>query len=255
MEFLLYTFILTGSLFFFGCKSTKNGISFMAKPKIYQIKEIDSTKSPCHFPVIIDDFNCPPIKRCECGNWTNDNLYDSVLIQGYDDFLDVDLSKPVFLGYDITPLFATWKNSKILEKELSGCRAIPVGYDVWEQEAIPKKDFFARKPKLGAVFVVSKLNSLYNKKGALLEKCPICGTMGTTKNHRRNEKYNIKNIRLDYDSWDGDDIFYIEFGVKSRMLIITEAGIDKLKKLGFDNLIYEEVFWYDPKAKKSFLFW
>ena len=211
----------------------------MNKPKTYRIVDIDKNAQPLNSAIIINHIAEVKSKCCKCGSDSSTAV--KYLIQGYDDFTEVDLSKPAFLGFDVLPLFATLENAKKVTNALSGCKLAKVGYDDWNQYEIPKSEAFTREPILGAVEVTGSCNGLFCKstQKPLKASCDKCYNMYAVD---ENEDIPLADVLLDYAKWDGSDIFQISYAYKIET-IITEEGRKKLENLGFENIIYEEIRW------------
>lgn len=214
------------------------------KPKIFLIADIVAGSSPLKSALIISGGYDPKREemqvcpKCKEKSRIQENYY---LVEGFDDFLEYDLSEPAFLGFCVPPLFTTRDNAKLITAELSGSRYAITGYDVWGQIPIRKKEYFTREPLLGCVEIVGRCKGAYFK--STLKPLPV--TCDYCRNMYGISSNDVKPHELLYNfpMWDGSDIFEVYYGYNIAT-IITEDGIKKLNNLGFNNLIYEEVFWY-----------
>ena len=219
--------------------ATKQGNSEMPKPRIFRIVDINEDMRPVNSPLIINDTTDKSTKCKKCGDSSSKTT--EYLVQGYDEFAEEDLSKPAFLGFDVLPLFATLENTKKVVNALSGCELAKVGYDDWNQYEIPKSETFTRKPLLGAVEITGECKGAFFKSTGkpLPVNCDECRGMYDIDENR----VQPNELLLDFSRWDGTDIFEIKYGGFEIETIITEKGRKKLEDLGFDNLVYEEMFW------------
>lgn len=213
------------------------------KPKIYKIVDIDQEKPiPVNTAVIIENIEKDEIQCDKCGNekWEIKNY----LIEGFDEFDDLKNGIKGFLGFDTNPLVASRYDTEEIAKKLLGCNSVNVGYLDWNQEDnIPKSEQFTKEPLLGALSIYGVCNKVSYEDNSILKRCDECGSMCFYENNEAEEE----KLLLHYDSWDKTEIFNLDLYFNT-ITVITKDGRQKLDDLGFDNLIYEEIFWADSPS-------
>ncbi len=198
------------------------------------------TYSPIKSWAIVSDIiNREPVFNCDKCHSTNKYRYD-LLIQGFDDFRDIDYCMKGFIG-SCCPLISTLENIDRAVNTLTGVSAIKVGYSEWNQEGkIPKNKRFMTEPKLSALFVDAILKDIVGVNRKPIEICSECG----------HKKANMVTNSSDeqctfpvFESWNGEDMFTISTLGQFTGTIITETGVEKLKELGMMDLVLEEIEW------------
>ncbi|UDQ98292.1 hypothetical protein AAEX28_15090 [Lentisphaerota bacterium WC36G] len=121
-----------------------------SKPRIFEITAV--VNSPLESAIIINNTKDKNIKCPLCHN--KSFITTKYLIQGYDNFLEYNLSEPAFLGFNFEPLYTTESNAKLIVNSLSGCTLAKVDYDDWNQTVYIK--LWRKKPFLGAIDVTPR---------------------------------------------------------------------------------------------------
>lgn len=205
-------------------------------PGLFCIAAVQITAAnPCPYPIYINENVLDPLTpECSRCRMTRD-VCRSCLVQGYDEFYDVDPGRAGFWGCAVDPLFASKQHATAVASSFSGCELVEVGYDDWEQQALPESEHFTHPPLIGAVSVETVCTALLSHNGTPLDTCPECGTM-----YGLNRGTMIETVQVVKADWPGTDFARIWLNASPHILVTGDA-IDRLRKMGFGNLEFREV--------------
>ena len=210
----------------------------MKKPKIFRVSRALGHNSPINsWAINAGTVSERSVGCCESCLKRPHIKYD-LLIQGFDDFRDIDFSKKGFIGSSC-PLISLPENIARAVEILTGVSSTKVGYAEWNQEmTLPKEKWFNTEPYLAALFVDAVLDEIVDYNKQPFEKCEECG--------RNRVSFIINKTQFVfpvYESWKGQDMFILAPFSQFNGTIITETGVEKLKKLGMMDLVLEELEW------------
>lgn len=161
------------------------------------------------------------------------------LVQGFDDFDQLDTSVSAFLP-EGPPLIAPRSHCVDLASILSGVTAVRVGYNYWEQRPVAPGKWFELEPLLGALFVTAVAPRMRDEHGEPLSRCARCGRqiVSLSRFTERAAEYS-----LDYETWPRTDLFLVEGLMQSSGICLTSTGLEKLRRLGFANFDLVPLVW------------
>lgn len=211
------------------------------KPKIYLVRGVDREKpNPFDeymlYASIDDGLYDPYCKYCN-------HSFDINSLQLYcmtDSMAEDHSNKTAFIEGDADYYMISYQHhARKISELISGAVASRIGFgESADQVKIEKEHWLTTPPFLSRLQVTGRCYNALNSKGEPLPKCNHC-------NRIKDVVWMIiedtNDILLDYDQWDGTDVFRL-YGTYNP--ILTENAVNILNELGFDNLALEELHWY-----------